>query len=201
MKLLVAEDDLTSRRILEAILPKWGYDVLAVANGAEALSALTAAEAPKLAVLDWMMPGLDGVEVCRRVREQPTAEPPYIIMLTALERKTDIVHGLQAGANDYITKPYDTNELQARLGVGRRVVELQGTLAHRVAELQDALAHIKTLQGILPICMHCHRIRSDQESWQRVESYISEHSDAKFSHGICPECVVKYYPAHARQPA
>ncbi len=193
MNLLIAEDDLTSRSILTGILSKWGYQVTAVTDGNQALERLKAPQAPKLVVMDWIMPGLDGVEVCRELRKIATPEPPYIILLTAMEQKANTVAGLQAGANDYITKPYDPSELQARIAVGARVVELQEALVRRVAELETALAEIRALQGILPICMHCHKIRTDEESWQQIESYISEHSSATFSHGICPACLEEFY--------
>lgn len=193
MKILIAEDDFTSRQMLTAILGNWGYQVQAVSDGRQALETLGRPDAPRLSILDWLMPEIDGIEVCRQIRRAATTEPPYIIMLTAMEEKKDIVRGLQAGANDYITKPYDPNELLARVAVGRRVVELQEALVRRVAELQTALAEIRKLQGIIPICMHCHNIRSDKESWQRLEYYISEHSSATFSHGICPACAEKFY--------
>jgi len=194
VKILAAEDDRTSRLLLESVLKKWGYEVVSACDGNEAWAALQAEDAPRLAVLDWMMPGMDGIEICRKVRAQDERHPTYIILLTALGRKEDIVQGLEAGADDYVTKPFDSRELQARVRAGQRVVELQSALANRVAELQEALDHVKTLQGILPICMHCHRIRDDNESWQRIDAYISEHSDAEFSHGLCPECLEKYYP-------
>lgn len=200
MRVLVAEDDPTSRCLLTALLSRWGYEPVAVTDGLQALQQFQKPKAPKLAILDWLMPGLDGVQVCEAVRKLPAKEPPYIIILTSLEQKKDTVRALQAGANDYITKPHDPNELQARLAVGKRVIELQEALVRRVSELEDALAHLKTLQGILPICMHCHKIRSDQESWQRVEKYISEHSEATFSHGICPECMERYYSPAATSP-
>jgi hypothetical protein len=98
------------------------------------------------------------------------------------------------GADDYIAKPYDIPELRARVDVGRRMVEVQGQLVDRVRELRAALDHVKTLQGILPICMHCHKIRNDSNSWDRIEKYIEEHSKAEFSHGLCPECLEKHYP-------
>ena len=195
MKTLIAEDDVTSRLALTTILQKWGYDVVATSDGAEAWAALQASDAPRLAILDWMMPGMDGVEVCRKIRQMESKRPVYIILLTALGRKEDIVTGLNAGANDYVTKPFDNNELRARLDVGRRVVDLQSALAARVRELQQALAEIRTLQGIIPICMHCHKIRTDATEWQRLERYIEGHSEAQFSHGICPECLEKHYPS------
>jgi len=194
MKVLIAEDDTTSRRVLQAILLKWEYDVESVCDGGAAWAALRREDAPRLAILDWMMPELDGVEVCRKVRELDTETPIYIILLTAMDRKEHIVEGLGAGANDYVTKPFDRNELRARVEVGRRVIQLQTALATRVQELKEALEHIETLQGVLPICMHCKRIRDDQESWQRLESYIEGHSGAQFSHGLCPECRKKHYP-------
>ncbi|MCX7016680.1 MAG: response regulator transcription factor [Candidatus Sumerlaeota bacterium] len=194
MRILIAEDDLTSRRLLEAMLTKWDYDVVVACDGAQAWTALQAPGAPRLAILDWMMPEMDGVEICRRVRQRDSRDPTYIILLTALSRKKDMATGLDAGANDYIAKPFDKDELRARVRVGQRVVDLQGALADRVRELQESLAHIRTLQGILPICMHCHRIRNDQQSWERIERYIEGHSDAHFTHSLCPECLEKHYP-------
>ena len=171
-----------------------GDEVIAVANGSDALKHLRATAPPKLAVLDWMMPELDGVEVCRQVRNAGSSEPPYILLLTAQSNKQDIVAGLAAGADDYVVKPFDYAELQARIEVGVRVVNLQRDLANRIVELQDSLEHVKTLQGLLPICMHCKSIRTDEESWEKIENYIADHSDAEFTHGLCPECLQKYYP-------
>ncbi len=191
MKVLIAEDDTTTRLMLSAVIGRWGFEVTAVANGADALAHLSSPEGPRLAVLDWMMPEVDGLEVCRRLRQAPTASPSYLIMLTSRTSKEDIISGLEAGANDYILKPYHPEELKARLEVGRRVIELQLALALRVRQLEEALAHVKTLQGILPICSYCHKIRSDQEVWERIEAYITQHSEARFSHGICPTCLEK----------
>lgn len=194
MKVLVAEDDVTSRLVLEAALRQWGYIVVSACDGDEAWTVLHSEDAPRLAVLDWMMPGMDGIEICKGLRKQETSDPTYIILLTALDRKEDIVAGLDAGADDYVTKPFDRDELRARIQVGQRVVELREALAHRVHLLEVAIAHIKTLQGILPICMHCHKIRNDQESWQKMENYVEDHLDVQFSHSLCPECLETYYP-------
>lgn len=188
MKILIAEDDEISRRILQLTLTNWGHEITITKDGAQAWSALAADNAPLLAILDWMMPGLDGLEICRRVRELPRTAPPYIILLTAKGSKQDIVQGLEAGANDYITKPFDRDELRARLQVGETVVKLQQALGERISELEDALAQVKQLQGILPICSYCKNVRDDQNYWQSVENYITEHSETKFSHGICPAC-------------
>ena len=202
MRILIAEDDVTSRMILTAVLKKWEYEVVVVADGLEAWAALQDANAPRLAILDWMMPDMDGVEICQRIRKIATNNPIYIIMLTALGRKEDIVKGLKAGANDYLTKPFDNNELHARIEVGRRVIELQASLIEQIAKLTDSHDHVKTLQGLLPICMYCHKIRTDdtQNLWQRIEQYIARHSDATFSHGICPECLKTHYPGLKEVP-
>jgi sigma-B regulation protein RsbU (phosphoserine phosphatase) len=194
MRVLIAEDDLTSRQLLEGVLKKWGCEVVSTRDGNEAWAAFQSEDAPGLAILDWMMPGMDGVDLCRRVRGRKARDPVYLILLTALGQTKDIVAGLDAGADDYVTKPFNSNELRARIRVGQRVLELQSSLAGRVRELEEAFSHIKTLQGILPICMYCHKIRNDQESWQRIDQYITEHSDTQFSHGLCPECMEKHYP-------
>jgi len=188
MKILIAEDDPVSCRLLEATLEKFGYEVVVAADGAEAWTALQREDSPPLAILDWMMPELAGVEICRRVREVPTSTPPYLILLTARTERGDVVAGLDAGANDYLKKPFDRCELRARLQVGAQVLELQKNLAERISELEDALAQVKQLQGLLPICSYCKNIRDDQNFWQRIDSYLMEHADVIFSHGICPDC-------------
>ncbi len=192
MKILIAEDDPVSRRVLEATLIKWGYDLMVARDGVEAWEAFQATPVPDLAILDWMMPGMDGVEVCRRVRALDQALPTYVILLTAKGGRENIVEGLQAGADDYITKPFDRDELHARLQVGMRVANLQRNLAQRVHELEEALSRVKQLQGLLPICAYCKKIRDDQNYWQQVESYVTERSEARFSHSICPTCYEKH---------
>jgi CheY-like chemotaxis protein len=139
-------------------------------------------------ILDWMMPGMDGIEICRRVRQRKNSSHTYIILLTAKSSKANIVEGLIAGANDYVTKPFDRDELRARVNVGETVLDLQQKLAGRVIELEEALGQVRVLQGILPICSYCKHVRDDKDYWQSVECYISEHSETKFSHGICPPC-------------
>ena len=188
MKVLIAEDDPISRFMLEASLKKWGYEVVSTTNGREAWEALQQDDPPQLAILDWMMPGMDGVQVCRKVRQAPATQRLYILLLTAKGEKGDIVVGLEAGANDYVAKPFDRAELKARVQVGARVIELQQSLSDRVAELVAALSQVKQLQGILPICGHCKKVRNDQDYWQQVEGYISAHTEVQFSHSICPQC-------------
>jgi sigma-B regulation protein RsbU (phosphoserine phosphatase) len=188
MKVLIAEDDTVSRRLLEATLNKFGFEVISAANGGQAWAILQAVDSPSLAILDWMMPEIDGVEICRRVRQLPNTTPPYLILLTAKSEKTDVVIGLDAGADDYLTKPFDQSELRARIQVGTHVLELQKNLVDRVQELEDALSQVKQLQGLLPVCSYCKKVRSEENYWQRVESYLTEHAHVVFSHGICPDC-------------
>ncbi len=187
-RVLIADDDAISARVLEATLRQWGYTVVVARDGLAAWEMLKAEDSPRLAILDWMMPGLEGPEVCRRVRALHRAVPTYIILLTAKGNAQDIVAGLESGADDYVTKPFDRAELHSRLRVGERIVELQQGLADRVRELEEALSQVKTLKGLLPICAYCMKIRDDRNYWQRVETYIAAHSNARFSHGICPEC-------------
>jgi DNA-binding response OmpR family regulator len=192
VRILVADDDAVTRRLLRALLSKWGYQVSVCADGVAAWELLQATDAPPLAILDWNMPLLDGVEVCQRVRTLPPGRPIYVILLTAREREEDIVAGLDAGADDYVTKPFDRGELRARVNVGLRVIELQRRLVERVKELEEAMARVKYLRGLLPICAYCKKIRNDQNYWQQVESYITEHSEAQFSHSICPHCYEQF---------
>lgn len=188
MKILIAEDDLVSRTMLSRLLTSWGHQVVVTLDGKAAWEALQQEDAPKVAILDWMMPEIDGVEVCRRNHGLARKEPTYVILLTAKDRTEDLVAGLESGANDYLIKPFDRRELQARLRVAERVVSLQHEVAERIRELQDALAQINQLQGLLPICSYCKKIRDDGNYWQQVEGYLSAHTGVKFSHGVCPEC-------------
>ncbi|HEX8775674.1 MAG TPA: response regulator [Pyrinomonadaceae bacterium] len=192
MRILIAEDDPETARLLKALLVKWGYEVMTTRDGAQAWEALQSPGAPPLVILDLMMPYMSGIEVCQRFRETPACQSCYIILLTAKTSKEDVVAGLAAGADDYITKPFDIQELRARVAVGARIVELQESLAERVRELEDALSQVKQLRGLLPICSYCKKIRDDQNYWQKVENYLSQHSDAQISHSVCPDCYADF---------
>ena len=191
MKILIAEDDPVSNEMLRILLKQWGYEVVATRNGPEAWQALQERDAPPLAILDWQMPELDGVEVCRRVRLRAGLKHVYLLILTSMSRPDEIVTGLEAGANDYIIKPFKAPELKARLNVGVRMVELQLELAERITELEKALSEVKQLRGILPICAYCKKIRDDRNYWEQVEDYFARHTEAKFSHSFCPDCYDK----------
>jgi CheY-like chemotaxis protein len=188
MHVLIAEDDRVTGEILARTLQRWHYATTVVSDGAQAWDHLRVSSAPTLAILDWMMPQIDGPEVCRRVRAELPLAHMYLLLVTAREGRGDVIAGLEAGADDYIIKPFDPGELRARVAVGVRVLGLQQKLAERVAELQDALSNVKQLHGLLPICSYCKRIRGDDQYWQQVEGYIADHSEAQFSHGICPAC-------------
>jgi DNA-binding response OmpR family regulator len=201
VRILVADDEPVSRRTLQSMLEDWGYSVRVCTDGAVAWGLLQRADAPPLVILDWVMPRMNGLEVCRKLRSVSALCPTYVLLVTAKDQNADLVTGLHAGADDYITKPFNREELRARVQVGERVVELQRRLAERVRELEEALADVKHLSGLLPICAYCKKIRNDQNYWQQVECYVSEHSEAQFSHGICPDCyetVVKTELSHLR---
>ncbi len=148
-KVVIAEDDAISREILASTLGKWGYQVIVAADGREAMEALRAQREPILAILDWMMPGMEGPEICRRLRE--ISKSVYILLLTARAGKERLVEGLRAGADDYLTKPFDKEELRARLTVGARILGLQESLSARVQELEAALAENRELKLQIPL--------------------------------------------------
>ena len=143
---------------------------------------------PTVLVLDRLMPGIDGLDLCRRARLLPVSPPLYILMVTGASETADVTAGLEAGADDYVVKPFNAAELKARAQVGMRVVALQESVARRLAELEQALASVKQLRGLLPMCAYCKKIRVDDKYWQQLEGYLSDHSEAEFTHGVCPEC-------------
>jgi sigma-B regulation protein RsbU (phosphoserine phosphatase) len=192
MRVLIADDDGVTREVLEEFLSQWGYEVVVANDGDGAWQLLQEQTAPHLIILDWLMPGISGLELCRKVRAAGHPSPAYIILLTVRTAREDIVRGLDAGADDYITKPFHREELRARIQCGVRILELQTGMAGKVRELEEALQCVKVLQGLLPICSYCKRVRNDQDYWQQVETYLSEHSEVRFSHGICPECWEKH---------
>lgn len=188
MIVLVADDLDINRKLLRSLLTADGYEVVEASNGADAFNILKNAKGPVVGLIDWEMPQMEGIEVCQKTRALRGTPPIYLILLTVRDSKQDIVAGLQGGANDYITKPFDKTELLARVNIGRQMVLLQRILTERVAELKEALISVKQLGGLLPICSYCKKIRDDQNYWQQVEAYVGKHSEAKFSHSICPQC-------------
>lgn len=140
-RVLVAEDDAIFRKILQSWLESWGYRVVVAEDGGKAWNILQQERPPELLILDWMMPEVDGTELCRRVRERQRDPYQYILLVTARDDKQDVVRGLEAGADDYLTKPFDRNELRARIRVGRRILTLQDDLIHAREELRFQATH------------------------------------------------------------
>lgn len=188
MRVLIADDDAPTRTILARSLERPGIELLPASDGDRAW-AIIREQQPAVAILDWMMPGLDGTAICRRIRQDPRHATMHVLMLSARNKPEDVILGLEAGADDYLIKPFHAGELKARINVAVRIVTLQQTLSGQVAALQTALAKVRQLQGLLPICSYCKRIRSDEDYWEQIDTYIAQHSEAQFSHGICPECM------------
>jgi sigma-B regulation protein RsbU (phosphoserine phosphatase) len=214
MKVLIADDDTISRVAIGRLLEKWGYEVVQAQDGRETWEFLCQGDRPRIAILDWMMPEPDGVEICRYLKQEKDFPFIYTILLSVKHEKKDIVKALDSGAHDFISKPVHTGELRSRIAVGDRLVtaeddirsknralaDINDQLKQANAELQSALKEIKTLHGILPICIHCKKIRlenmdsKDPSSWVKMEEYIRSRTEADFSHGICPVCAAKHYP-------
>jgi phosphoserine phosphatase RsbU/P len=177
MKVLIAEDDNVSRLVLLTKLRKMGHDVIAAEDG-EAAWNLFLEDQPQLIITDWMMPKRDGLALCRLIRSHMQAKYPYVMVLTALAGKENYLEAMDAGADDFLNKPVDMDELTARLVVAGRILSLR--------------TQMTLLEGLLPICAYCKQIRDDKNNWQPIEGYISKRSDAKFSHGYCPDCIERY---------
>jgi PAS domain S-box-containing protein len=177
MKILVAEDIRTHRQWLETILTEWGHDVVTVCDGDEAWQTLSQKDAPQLVILDWVMPGMDGAEVCRKFREMFSSSPTYIIMLTAKTKKEDLITGFQAGVDDYLIKPVDPDELLARIQSGMRVIELQGKLCTHAEELEQEIAERKRVEKAL------------RESEARYRTLFEQANDAIILENINEEIV------------
>ena len=191
MKILIVDDDPVWSAVLDGLLKKWDYETVICADGASAWRVLEGEQIPRLLILDWMLPDVEGVDICRRLRRDERWRSVYVIMVTSRREVADVVTGIHAGADDFLSKPIEPAELRARIETGSRILGLQKELAERVHELESAMAQIKQLRGIIPICMYCKKIRDGREYWQQVEDYVEKHSDAQFSHGICPECAKK----------
>ena len=188
MQILIADDDPISRRLAKHALAGCGAEVATAEEGHAAWTQIQERTQSTVLILDRMMPGIDGVDLCRSARLLPTFPPLYILMVTSASETADVTSGLDAGDDDYVVKPFKAAELKARTQVGMRMVALQESMARRLAELEQALANVKQLRGLLPMCSYCKKIRVDDKYWQQLEGYLSDHSEAEFSHGICPEC-------------
>lgn len=187
MKVLIAEDDAFFRKMLLQLLTP-DYEVQSVPDGIRAWDALQQEDAAKLAILDWVMPGLSGPQICRNVRANPKIAYCYLILLTAKNSVPDIVAGLGAGADDYLTKPFDAEELRARLRVAQRVITLQRAVQDQALELRKVAASEKFLQSLLPVCPACKARRNDARYWRQVEAYFI---GREVGSGTCLSCSEK----------
>ncbi len=187
MRLLVADDDPIARRLLAAALAGASVEVLTAADGREALG-MVETHAPAVILLDWLMPGLDGLAVCRAIRDRYSASRPHIIMVTSRDSTDDVVAAFAGGADDYVTKPYDLDQLRARVWAGMRLAMRDESFVHDRRMLQTALSRLHSLPEVVTICASCKRVRDGGE-WHPVEQFVSDHSGVHFSHGLCPACV------------
>ncbi|MBF0527901.1 MAG: response regulator transcription factor [Deltaproteobacteria bacterium] len=188
LKVLVVDDSRAILKFVQACLIKDGpYLVSLAPDGTTALRMIENA-LPDILITDWEMPNMNGIDLCRKVRTMPMGEFVYIIILTARTDRKDTLFGLDAGADDYVIKPFDQGELLARVRAGVRVLRSQKALQKTNDELTAAFHQIKTLKGLLPICMDCKKIRNDQAYWLEIEDYVRTYTDMEFSHGLCPAC-------------
>lgn len=212
--ILIIDDISANLETLSECLEAAGFEVMAAQDGASGLTIAQRAR-PDLILLDVLMPGLDGFETCRRLKAVDSTQDIPVIFMTALTETADKVTGFEVGGVDYVTKPFQVEEVLARVKTHLALrqlqqqleaqnVQLRQEIAERmraeaereqlIGQLQEALANIKTLRGLVPICAACKKIRDDRGFWNQLESYLLSHTDAEFSHGICPECVRRLYP-------
>lgn len=200
--ILVVDDTRENLRLLVRLLVERGYKVRPASSGRMALTAAQISP-PDLILLDIMMPEIDGYEVCAQLKADKNTRDIPVIFISALHNTMDIVRAFTAGGVDYITKPFQAEEVLARVNTHLTICKLQQELVIKNQQLQTqnealqtALDNVKTLSGLLPICASCKKIRDDDGYWHTVEVYIRDHSNAIFSHGICPDCMLELYPKH-----
>ena len=188
MHILTADDDSVSRTLLVRTLEHWGHEVDVVDEGLEARRRLIEPGGPTLAILDWGMPGLEGPEVCRQVRAAALRMQPYLVMLTARRAPEDLAVALEAGADDFLSKPFNRVELMARLHAGMRILNLHRALTDRIQELEESRQREHHLRTLTPICSYCKKIRGDRNDWEPIDQYLAEHG-YRFTHAVCPSCL------------
>ena len=188
-RILVVDDDDRTLKALVFLLQRHGYTTEAASDGQAALDILIEPDPPSIVLLDWDMPKLDGLDVCRLLRSIPIRRYIYVIMVTARDSPADLLLALNAGADDFLGKPADKAHLLARIRSGERVLALEERLEDRITALEKTLEEVRQLKRLLPICMYCKKIRDDDDYWQEIESYIHVRTGTDFSHGICPDCL------------
>jgi len=196
---LLVDDNVKNIQLMGSLLNEY-YRTAVALNGAEVL-AFVRKKHPDLVLLDIMMPEMDGFKVCEELKKDPELKKIPVIFITAKADTDNVVKGFKLGANDYITKPFNHDELLARVKTHldlKIAYDIQNRLLSEkeqlIIDLQKALKEIKTLEGFIPICSFCKKIRNDEQYWEGLEEYFDKRTDAKFSHGICPDCAKKHYP-------
>ena len=188
LRILAVDDDSATRHALTAIIRGAGWTPVVVADPEEAYDILTGPDAPPIALVDWEMPKLSGLELCQRVRQAEPDARPYLIFVTMHASSTAIVTGLDAGADAYMVKPIVADELQARVRAGLRTFAVQSDLRLRLREAETFAAQTKPLRETIAICVYCHRVRDDVEHWSTLEEFLRVKINVKFTHGFCPTC-------------
>jgi PleD family two-component response regulator len=192
-RIMIVEDNVVNRRLLAGLLGRQGYATVEAEDGQRAIE-MAQADPPALILMDIMMPRLDGYATCQALKEDPRTRDVPVVFISTLDQELDKVRAFSAGGVDYISKPFQVQEVYARVRTHLAIRRLQRELERRVAELEAALAQVHTLSGLLPICARCKAIRDDKGYWQKVETYVEAHSEAEFSHGLCPQCARALYP-------
>ena len=191
--ILIVDDTPENLTVLRQMLAEQNYMVRPALNGEIAIKAVNTSS-PDLILLDIRMPGMDGYEVCKQLKSDEKTSGIPVIFISALNELDDKIKAFSLGGVDYITKPFQAEEVLARVKTHLTLRSLQKSIEDKNAQLQKALDEVKILSGFLPICSSCKNIRDDKGYWNQIENYISKHSEAEFSHSICPECAKKLYP-------
>ncbi len=190
MRIMVVEDNATTQKLLEALLVRMGHTVSVANDGLAAWNLLEhqAADTPRLAILDWEMPRMQGPDLCRRIRSADLKQQPYLILVTSRGGRDDLLAGLKAGADDYLTKPFDNAELQARVQAGIRIVEMQEDLLKKGKELEETKEKLAEARKLMPLCAGCKKLREDKSYWSEVEMYLVRQTGSRQGMGLCPAC-------------
>lgn len=191
--MLIVDDISDNLQVLGNLLRDLDCRIAFATGGRQALSMLDEIN-PDLILLDILMPDMNGLDVCRQLKASESTRDIPVIFLTAKDDQDDIVQGLRVGAVDYVTKPFNADELRARVSTHLELKLFRDEQKKLIQDLREALAEVQNLSGLLPICSYCKKIRNDDGYWQKVEQYLSAHSKAQFSHSICPECLEKHFP-------
>ena len=187
MKLLIADDDAFFRKMLERILAP-SYELQMAEDGAEAWQIIQQPDSARLAILDWVMPKFTGPQLCRKIRETPSLRSMYMIILTAKD-SSSLTAALRAGADDYVTKPFDAEELRARVRVGQRIIDLQTELAEQVGACENTKSQLRQARALLPVCPNCGKVRADEKYWYELETYLGQNILQRPQNGECANCL------------